>query len=119
MGCWEMTNSFETSVPLVPLSICKYEKQKRILSLAYKDLKDVPAAHPKNVPVRFMNGFPARVNIHSEKTGRTVSFYPVGPNDRLYDEDHWDGEQQIYRPHVVDGPRVVLETVDHLVIHRG
>lgn len=95
----------------VPLSICKYEKQKRILSLAYKDLKDVP--------VRFMNGFPARVNIHSEKTGRTVSFYPVGPNDHLYDEDQWDGEQQIYRPHVVDGPHVVLETVDHLVIHRG
>lgn len=93
----------------VPLSICKYDKQRRTLSIAYKDL-----------PVQFSGrGFPLYVNIHSEKTGRTVQFYPVGPNDPLYSEDQWDGEQQIYRPYVVDGPRVVLETVDHLVIHYG
>ncbi len=86
----------------VPLSICKYDKQRRTLSIAYKDL-----------PVQFSGReFPLYVNIHSEKTGRTVQFYPVGPNDSLYSEDQWDGEQQIYRPYVVD-----LETVDHLVIH--
>ena len=88
----------------VPLSTCKYDKQRRILSLDYKD-----------VPIRRFSdwGFPASVNIHSEKTGRTVQFYPVGPNDRLYSEDQWDGEQQIYRPNVA------LDTVDHLVIHNG
>ncbi len=89
----------------VPLSSCEYDKQRRTLCLAYKDL---PPAR------RFSDwGFPASVNIHSEKTGRTVQFYPVGPNDRLYSEDQWDGEQQIYRPNVA------LETVDHLVIHYG
>ena len=94
----------------VPLSSCEYDKQRRTLCIAYKDL-----------PVRRFSdwGFPLTVNIHSEKTGRTVQFYPVGPNDPLYSEDQWDGEQQIYRPYVVDGPRVVLETVDHLVIHYG
>jgi len=87
----------------VPLSTCEYDKQRRTLCIAYKDL-----------PVQFKGGgFPAGVLIHSEKTGRMVSFYPVGPNDRLYDEDQWDGEQQIYRPNVA------LETVDHLVIHYG
>lgn len=89
----------------VPLSSCEYDKQRRTLCIAYKDL---PPAR------RFSDwGFPASVNIHSEKTGRTVQFYPVGPNDRLYNEDQWDGEQQIYRPNVA------LETVDHLVIHYG
>ena len=89
----------------VPLSSCEYDKQRRTLCLAYKDL---PPAR------RFSDwGFPASVNIHSEKTGRTVQFYPVGPNDRLYSEDQWDGEQQIYRPNVA------LDTVDHLVIHYG
>lgn len=89
----------------VPLSTCKYDKQRRTLCIAYKDL---PPAR------RFSDwGFPTSVNIHSEKTGRTVQFYPVGPNDRLYSEDQWDGEQQIYRPNVA------LETVDHLVIHYG
>lgn len=99
-----MTNRWETSVSL---SSCKYDKQRRTLCIAYKDL-----------PVHFKNenkggGFPAGVFIHSEKTGRVIYFAPVGPNDRLYSEDHWDGEQQIYRPNVA------LDTVDHLVIHYG
>lgn len=95
-----MTNLWET---YVPLSTCKYDKQRGTLCIAYKDL-----------PFQFKGGgFPACVFIHSENTGRTVSFYPVGSNDSLYDEDQWDGEQQIYRPNVA------LETVNHLVIHYG
>ncbi len=106
MGYWEMTN--------VPLSIFKYDKQRRTLSIAYKDL---PVQFSGRRPPSRGDGFPLYVNIHSEKTGRTVQFFPVGRNDSLYSEDQWDGEQQIYRPYVVDGPRVVLETVDHQVIH--
>jgi len=49
--------------------------------------------------------------VHSEKTGKDVRFVVVGEHDVLFDQDQWDGEQQIYRPmgHV--------PTVDHLVIY--
>ena len=93
----------------VPLSSCEYDKQRRTLCIAYKDLP----IQLKALELLKGRGFPQSINIHSEKTGRTVQFYPVGPNDRLYSEDQWDGEQQIYRPNVA------LETVDHLVIHYG
>lgn len=96
-----MTNCWETEVRL---SSCKYDKRMRTLFIA---LNDLPFKHGAS-------GFPTRIIIHSEKTERRITFYPVRPNDRLYDEDQWDGEQQIYRP------SVVLETVDCLVIvHHG
>jgi hypothetical protein len=38
-------------------------------------------------------------------------FVTVGPQDRLFDQDGWDGEQQIYRP-IGNVPNV-----DYMVIY--
>lgn len=62
----------------------------------------------------FLNGkFPRMVNIESYHTGKVVGFMVIGQDDPLFDQDQWDGEQQIYRP------LVKLDNVDILVIHHG
>lgn len=41
---------------------------------------------------------PNSIKIRSDKTNRIIEFVSLNPDDPLYDEDHWDGEQKIYRP---------------------
>lgn len=48
--------------------------------------------------------------VHSSKTGRDMRFVAIGPEDRLYCQDQWDGEQAIYRP------MTTLSTVDYAVV---
>lgn len=89
-------NSLSSSdIPTVSLELCQYNPQYRILSLASDHV-----------------GMPQQLIIRSHRTGKEVRFVVVGPEDKLFDQDQWDGEQQVYRPvgHV--------PTVSYLVIQR-
>ena len=81
-------------LPTVGLNLCEFDKQRRILKLASEYL-----------------GMPHQFFVHSHYTGKHVRFVAVGPEDILFDQDGWDGEQQIYRP-VGNVPNV-----NHLVIY--
>ena len=71
----------EPQIPTVSLELCEYNKKTKVLKLASEYF-----------------GMPLTFNVKSHHTGKTVRFVPVNPADPLFDEDHWDGEQQIYRP---------------------
>ena len=79
---------------VVPLQLCEYDKKRKVLKLASEYF-----------------GMPSEFFVLSHHTGKEVRFTPVGPEDVLFDEDQWDGEQQIYRPvgHVPN--------VDYMVIY--
>lgn len=81
-------------LPMVDLSLCEYDSQRRVLKLASEYF-----------------GMPREFFVKSNHTGKVVRFTVIGPEDRLFDPDGWDGEQQIYRP-VGQVPKV-----DHLVIY--
>lgn len=68
-------------IPTVDLYRCIHRKEEKYLTLVSEYM-----------------GMPLTFNVRSHHTGRVVRFVPVNPADPLYDEDHWDGEQQIYRP---------------------
>lgn len=82
------------SIPVVDLSLCGFDKERKVLKLASEYF-----------------GMPLTFCVRSHYTGKTVRFVPVTPADKLFDQDQWDGEQQIYRPvgHVPN--------VDHMVIY--
>lgn len=84
------------STPMVDLNKCDFDKSSKVLKLASEFF-----------------GMPREFFVKSHHTGRVVRFVAVGPEDVLFDQDQWDGEQQIYRP--VDGEAVT--NVDHLVIY--
>ncbi len=86
--------SLQAQYPTVDLSLCEYDKQRKVLKLASEYF-----------------GMPLTFYVKSHHTGKVVRFVPVNPADPLYDEDHWDGEQQIYRP--VEGNT----KVDYMVIY--
>ena len=81
-------------IPSVSLKDCEYDKNRKVLKLASEFF-----------------GMPRQFYVVSHKTGKEFRFTPVGPEDVLFDEDGWDGEQQIYRP-VGHCP-----TVDYMVIY--
>ena len=83
-----------TQIPTVPLSRCEFDKERRVLKLASEFF-----------------GMPREFFVRSHHTGKEVRFRVVGPEDVLFDQDQWDGEQQIYRPvgHVPN--------VDYMVIY--
>lgn len=68
-------------IPVVELSKCEFRAHcgKLLLASEYA-------------------GMPNAIRIRSHHTGRTVLFRPVEPGDPLFDQDQWDGEQQVYRP---------------------
>ena len=84
----------EPTIPAVDLKWCDYDKKRKVLKLASEYI-----------------GMPLTFFVKSHHTGKEVRFVPVTPADVLFDEDGWDGEQQIYRP-LGDVPGV-----DHLVIY--
>jgi len=82
------------NIPTVDLRDCEYNKTRKVLTL----------------PSEYM-GMPLTFFVKSHHTGKVVRFVPVTPADVLFDQDGWDGEQQIYRP---------LESntnVDYMVIY--
>lgn len=78
----------------IALRDCVYIKDKQILYLTSNYI-----------------GMPYEFYVQSNITGRTVLFRAIGPEDKLFNQDQWDGEQQIYRP---VGAQIA---VDHMVIH--
>jgi hypothetical protein len=68
-------------IPTVDLSRCEYDKNRKVLKLASEYF-----------------GMPLTFFVKSHHTGKEVRFVPVTPADVLFDEDGWDGEQQVYRP---------------------
>lgn len=80
--------------PVVDLKLCEYDKSRRVLKLASEYI-----------------GMPLTFFVRSHHTGKEVRFVPVTPADVLFDQDQWDGEQQIYRP------LGNVPGVDHLVIY--
>ena len=79
---------------MVDLNKCDFDKSRKVLKLASEFF-----------------GMPREFFVKSHHTGRVVRFVVVGPEDVLFDQDQWDGEQQIYRP-VGNVPGV-----DHMVIY--
>jgi hypothetical protein len=69
------------TIPCVSLAVCEYNKTNGSLVLSNGYI-----------------GMPSKFQVKSHKTGKVVTFIPVTHGDRLFDEDQWDGEQQVYRP---------------------
>ena len=69
------------TTPTVPLKFCEFDKTRKVLKLASEYF-----------------GMPTEFFVESHHTGKQVRFVAVGPEDVLFDEDGYDGEQVIYRP---------------------
>jgi hypothetical protein len=80
-------------IPTIELKLCEYDKTRKVLKLSSEYI-----------------GMPMTFFVKSHHTGKDVRFVPVTPADVLFDQDQWDGEQQIYRP------LGNVPGVDHLVI---
>ena len=87
-------NKKENEFPVIDLIKCEYDKTRKVLKLASEYI-----------------GMPLTFFVKSHHTGKEVRFVPVTPADVLFDEDGWDGEQQIYRP------LGNVPGVDHMVIY--
>jgi len=81
-------------IPIVPLKYCEHDKARKRLTLASE-----------------FCGTPSELYVESHHSNRRIKFVVVGEDDLLFDQDQWDGEQQIYRP---ESP---LPNIDHLVIY--
>jgi hypothetical protein len=81
---------------VVSSRFCRYDAKRRVLSLDSSYF---------GMPITFM--------VESSKTGKRVRFIPVGPADILFDQDGWDGEQQLYRP------CENIAGIDYMVIHNS
>lgn len=88
----------DCDIPVVSLKRCEFDKSRKVLKLASEYF-----------------GMPREFFVESHHTGRVVRFVAVGPEDKLFDQDQWDGEQQIYRP--VGGE--FYTNVDHMVIYHA
>lgn len=82
------------NIPTVPLRLCEFDKNRKVLKLASEYF-----------------GMPNEFFVESHHSGKSVRFTMIGPEDKLFDQDGWDGEQCIYRP-VGNVPNV-----DHMVIY--
>ena len=69
------------AIPSVDLKLCEYDSKRKVLKLASEYF-----------------GMPLTFFVKSHHTGKEVRFVPVTIADKLFDQDQWDGEQQIYRP---------------------
>lgn len=90
----EEQDAMKKEIPTVSLKYCEYDKTRKVLKLASEYF-----------------GMPKEFFVKSHHTGKEVRFVVVGSEDRLFDQDQWDGEQQVYRP------MGNVPGVDHLVIY--
>jgi hypothetical protein len=88
----------EPEIPTISLELCDYDKTNKVLKLTSDHM-----------------GMPMTFFVKSHKTGRVVRFVPVTPADKLFDQDQWDGEQQIYRP----VGQEMNTNIDHMVIYNA
>lgn len=54
---------------------------------------------------KLVGGYPREILVMSDYTQNVITFRVIGPEDRRFDMDQWDGELQIYAP-VEHCPRV-------------
>ena len=92
-GEWQLPSD----IPSVDLSKCDYDKARKVLKLVSDYI-----------------GMPRQFFVKSHHTGKEVRFVAVGPEDKLFNEDGWDGEMCVYRPAGGNVPGV-----DHLVIYHA
>jgi hypothetical protein len=59
--------------------------------------------------------FPHTVYVKSHHTNNQITFKPIKETHNDFDQDQWDGEQQIYEP-IYTGVKVNVKT---LVIYRA
>lgn len=90
------------AIPVVSLKDCVYKRDSKVITMSITKL-------PKEERV---SKYPAVVMLESHATGKRVLFSRIIPGDILYDEDQWDGVQQVYR-----AASVPLERVNYLIIH--
>jgi hypothetical protein len=88
--------AYMKSIPRVDLRLCEFDRNRRVLKLASEYF-----------------GMPREFYVRSHHTGKEVRFVAVGPEDVLFDQDQWDGEQQVYRP------QGHVPNVDHMVIYHA
>ena len=62
------------------LSRCDWDKRRGVIS------------------IRGVGIFPKSLSVHSDSTGVSIQFEPVGEDHPMYDQDGWDGEMQAYQP---------------------
>jgi hypothetical protein len=92
-GEWQLPSD----IPSVNLSKCDYDKARKVLKMVSEYI-----------------GMPRQFFVRSHHTGKEVRFVAVGPEDKLFNEDGWDGEMCVYRPAGGNVPGV-----DHLVIYHA
>ena len=64
---------------IINLTYCKWQKSLNQISSVWN------------------KGFPASVHVFSQTSGSFREYRPVDFSDPRFDQDQWDGEQQIYR----------------------
>lgn len=84
------------NIHTVDLRHFEYDKVRKVLRL------------PRN-----HMGMPSMFYIRSHHTGNYVKFRVIDEMDPLFDQDQWDGEQQIYRP----VEQLAAPNVDYVVIY--
>lgn len=88
--------AYMEAIPTVDLKLCEFDKRYKVLRLDSEYF-----------------GMPREFYVKSHHTGKEVRFVAVGPEDKLWDEDGWDGEQCIYRP------TTTVPNVDYMVIYNA
>jgi hypothetical protein len=86
--------SLDTTFYVISLDKCEYDKSRKQLKLSSEYM-----------------GMPSEFFVRSHITGREIRFVAIGPEDKLFDQDQWDGEQRIYRP------THEINTIDYMVIY--
>ena len=84
------------TIPTVSLELCRYDRERRVLTLTSDYI-----------------GMPSQFFVRSHVTGKEIRFTVIGEYDKLFDQDQWDGVQQVYRP------QGDVPSVDHMVIYHG
>lgn len=68
-------------IPTIPLEMFDWNKKDKRLALCSEPF-----------------GMPAEFFVQSNHTGRVLRFVPVAPWHEDFDQDQWDGVQQVYMP---------------------
>lgn len=87
----------QETIITVPLKHCSYDKDRKSLYCASEF---------------FAGSFPKQFFVKSHHTGKEVRFVSIGPEDKMFDHDQWDGEMMIYRP-MGNVPNVEYMVVQH------
>jgi hypothetical protein len=77
------------TVMAVPLDKCSYFPKTKKLFVPLSALKSTTGE----------SRYPKSFFVRSHFTNNLLEFKVIGTGDPLYDQDQWDGEIMVYRPH--------------------